>query len=153
MANQHLPGEEVWLVREERPSGERKYYLSNLPAEAALKQLASLIKAREATKLGPLTVEDRQITGWRNDTNIVRLISPEWLSWLRLTRKRKDEALTLPHEGGECKSVNPTPTSLQERGKLKPAEPLQGLPRGSGRPQRGDRVASCQPVERVELCR
>src|SRR3712207_6189452 len=29
--NRHLPGEEVWLVGEWRPSGERKYHLSNLP--------------------------------------------------------------------------------------------------------------------------
>jgi SRSO17 transposase len=45
-ANQHLPGEEVWLVGERRSSGERKYYLSNLPPDTSLKQLASLIKAR-----------------------------------------------------------------------------------------------------------
>lgn len=41
--NQHLPGDEVWLVREERGSGERKYYLTNLPADATLKQLAATI--------------------------------------------------------------------------------------------------------------
>ena len=41
-----MPGDEVWLVREERGSGERKFYLSNLPAEATLKQLAAMIKAR-----------------------------------------------------------------------------------------------------------
>jgi SRSO17 transposase len=45
-ANQHLPGDEVWLVGEHRSSGERKYYLSNLPPDTPLKQLASLIKAR-----------------------------------------------------------------------------------------------------------
>jgi SRSO17 transposase len=45
-ANQHLPGDEVWLVGEHRSSGERKYYLSNLPPDTTLKQLASLIKAR-----------------------------------------------------------------------------------------------------------
>jgi SRSO17 transposase len=28
---QHLPGDEAWLVGEHRASGERKYYLSNLP--------------------------------------------------------------------------------------------------------------------------
>ena len=44
--NQHMPGEEAWLVGEHRSSGERKYYLSNLPAEADLKTLASTIKAR-----------------------------------------------------------------------------------------------------------
>lgn len=44
---QHLPGqEEVWLVCEERSSGERKYYLSNLAATASLTSLASAIKAR-----------------------------------------------------------------------------------------------------------
>src|SRR4051794_40642259 len=42
----HLPGDEVWLVGEHRATGEFKYYLSNLPAEAALEQLAGLIKAR-----------------------------------------------------------------------------------------------------------
>jgi SRSO17 transposase len=43
---QHLPGEEVRLVGEHRASGERKYYLASLPAEASLEALAGLIKAR-----------------------------------------------------------------------------------------------------------
>jgi SRSO17 transposase len=42
----HLPGDEVWLVGEHRASGERKYYLSNLPADAPLEELAATIKAR-----------------------------------------------------------------------------------------------------------
>jgi SRSO17 transposase len=42
----HLPGEEVWLVGEWRRSGERKYYLSNLPHGASLRKLAATIKAR-----------------------------------------------------------------------------------------------------------
>ena len=44
--NQHLPGEEVWLVGERRASGERKYYLANLSADTDLKVLAATIKAR-----------------------------------------------------------------------------------------------------------
>ena len=43
---QHMPGDEVWLVGERRASGERKYYLANLPADADLKTLAATIKAR-----------------------------------------------------------------------------------------------------------
>src|SRR5438270_6946924 len=43
---QHLPGEEAWLVGEHRASGERKYYLSNLPPDATLETLAALIKGR-----------------------------------------------------------------------------------------------------------
>ncbi len=46
MGAQHLPGEVVRVVGEHRSTGERKNYLSNLPAEASLKQLAGAIKAR-----------------------------------------------------------------------------------------------------------
>jgi SRSO17 transposase len=45
-ASQHMPGEEVWLVGERRASGERKYYLADLPARTLLKRLAATIKAR-----------------------------------------------------------------------------------------------------------
>jgi SRSO17 transposase len=43
---QHMPGEAAWLVGELRSTGERKYYLSNLPADTNLKTLAAAIKAR-----------------------------------------------------------------------------------------------------------
>src|SRR6202007_2270172 len=43
---QHLPGEEVWLIGEHRNSGEKKYYLANLPAATDLRTLAATIKAR-----------------------------------------------------------------------------------------------------------
>jgi len=99
---------------------------------------------REARRLGLLTVEERKVTGWRNDTNIVRIISAEWLSWLRLTRRSPvpwtgqrlgDAATALPPKGGGVKIAAGTPTKVQIRGKPRPAEPSQGLPAGSGRPQ------------------
>src|ERR1700721_4027804 len=43
---QCMPGEEVWLVGERRSTGEQKYYVSNLPADATIKTLAATIKAR-----------------------------------------------------------------------------------------------------------
>ena len=43
---QHLPGEEAWLIGEWRSSGERKYYLANLPADTDILTLAASIKAR-----------------------------------------------------------------------------------------------------------
>ncbi len=46
MGGQHLPGEDVRLVGEHRSTGERKYYLSNLPADASIKTLAGAIRAR-----------------------------------------------------------------------------------------------------------
>lgn len=109
--------------------------VGGLAAIAGVSETTVRNAIREAVKLGLLTVEERRLTGWRSDTNIVRVVSAEWLSWLRLTRKRKDETPTALSEGGGCKSANPTPTGIQERGKLRPAEPSQGLPRGSGRPE------------------
>ena len=41
-----MPGEEVWLIGEHRSNGERKRYLSNLPADTTLKALAASVKAR-----------------------------------------------------------------------------------------------------------
>lgn len=92
---------------------------------------------REAVRLGLLTVEERQITGWRNDTNVVRIVSAEWTAWLRLTRKRKPEGeavMALASEGGGVKTVASTPTEVLHLWKSRPAEPPQRLPRGSGRP-------------------
>src|SRR3546814_2461961 len=41
-----MPGDEVWIIGERRSTGERKYYISNMPAEASLKTLAAAVKAR-----------------------------------------------------------------------------------------------------------
>ena len=52
MGNQHMPGEGRaakridGLIGEQRSNGERKHYLSNLPADTALKVLAASVKAR-----------------------------------------------------------------------------------------------------------
>src|SRR5215813_13205599 len=43
---QRLPGDEAWLIGEHRMSGEKKYYLANLPANTDLRTLAATIKAR-----------------------------------------------------------------------------------------------------------
>src|SRR6201993_4885097 len=46
MGQQHLPGDEAWLIGEHRSSGEKKYYLANMPAKMNLRSLAATIKAR-----------------------------------------------------------------------------------------------------------
>ncbi|WP_306440329.1 helix-turn-helix domain-containing protein [Methylobacterium sp. WL64] len=60
----------------------------NLAAFTGVAETTVRNAIREARKLGLLTVEERQITGFRNDTNIVRIVSPEWTAWLRLARTR-----------------------------------------------------------------
>ena len=44
--HQHPPGDEAWLIGEHRTSGEKKYYLANLPVQTDLHTLAATIKAR-----------------------------------------------------------------------------------------------------------
>jgi len=40
----HLPGDEAWLIGEQRTSGEKKYYLANLPAATDLRTLAATLR-------------------------------------------------------------------------------------------------------------
>ncbi len=42
---------------------------------------------RQAHGLNLIRIEERRLTAWRNDTNVIRIVSPEWLSWLRLQRR------------------------------------------------------------------
>ncbi len=66
---QHMPGDEVWLVGERRASGERKYYLSNLPAEAGLKTLAAAIR-RDGSANRPIS------NSRRNSVSITSRVDP-----------------------------------------------------------------------------
>src|SRR3954452_7466180 len=61
--NRHLPGDEVWLVGEWRSSGERKYYLSNLPPRTSLRALAAAIKARWVCEQGHQQLKQELVLG------------------------------------------------------------------------------------------
>ncbi len=93
--------------------------IENMAAVAGVCRSTVKNAIREAQRLGLLTVEERQVTGWRNDTNIVGIVSREWTAWLRLARR------TLP-SGGGVKSVTTTPTQVPESGKTRTAAPSRG---------------------------
>jgi SRSO17 transposase len=44
MGGQHMPGDEAWLIGERRSSGEREYYLSNLPIDTPI-EVADLVRS------------------------------------------------------------------------------------------------------------
>ena len=48
----HLPGDPAWLVCERLSNGDRKYYLTSLPASASRKKIVGTIKARWACEQG-----------------------------------------------------------------------------------------------------
>ena len=102
---QHLPGEEVWLIGEHRTSGEKKYYLANLPAGADLRTLAATIKARWICEqahqqlkeeLGLDHFEGRSWQGLHRHT-LMTMIAYAFLQYRRLTaarRKKKNQRST-----------------------------------------------------------
>ncbi|GJE15164.1 hypothetical protein FOHLNKBM_6242 [Methylobacterium longum] len=99
---------------------------------------------REAVKLGLVTVEERRVTGFRNDTNVVRVVSLEWQAWLRLARQEarggRDGKPVGMVQGGGCKSANRTPTEVLDLGKTRPAEPKKGCRRAAGDLDRSEQM-------------
>ena len=100
--SRHLPGGGVWLVGEWRPSGERRYYLSNLPPRTPLRALAAAVKARWVCEqahqqlkqeLGLGHFEGRPWTGLRRHAPMT-CIASAWLQHLRLAaiRRRGEKA-------------------------------------------------------------
>ena len=109
--------------------------IENMAAIAGVCRSTVKNAIREARQLGLLTVEERQITGFRNDTNVLRIISPEWLAWTRLARKGGHGSLPPSrregHHGptsqdGGVKSVTSTPTEVSVLGKTRSAETKKG---------------------------
>jgi SRSO17 transposase len=102
----HPPGEEVWLIGERRATGERKYYLANLPPEVPLVELAATIKARWVCEqahqqlkqeLGLGHFEGRSWTGLHRHALMTR-IAFAFLRHLRLeaARGRGENEATAP---------------------------------------------------------
>lgn len=80
--------------------------------------VSSVKRAMKAARdLGLVEIEVRRVSAFRNDTNVVRVVSREWLSWLRLARV-----------GGGVQVGASTPTHYSSRPPKRPAEPSQGLP-------------------------
>ena len=87
-----LSGEELWLIGEWRDSGEKKYYLSNLPERTSLRRLAARVKARWSCEqvhqqlkqeLGLGDFEGRSWTGLHRHA-LMTCIAFAWLQHRRL---------------------------------------------------------------------
>ena len=117
---QCMPGEEIWLVGERRPTGEQKYYVSNLPADATIRMLATAIKARWVCEqahqqlkeeLGLDHFEGRSWTGLHRHA-LMTMIAYAFLQSLRIKaagRKKKSQrtAATTQHAGHQASHPRP----------------------------------------------
>ena len=104
---QHVPGEQAWLIGEHRASGEKEYYLANLPAHTDLRTLAATIKARWVCEqahqqlkeeLGLDHFEGRSWQGLHRHA-LMTMIAYAFLQYRRLAttrRKKKNQRPTAP---------------------------------------------------------
>lgn len=86
---------------------------------------------REAARQGLLTVQERRREGRRNDYNVLRIVSREWLAWVA-------------RWGGGCKKIHPTDSRLANRWKSGSPQrsstsptPASGPPPIDGRARQG----------------
>jgi len=130
----HLPGEEVWLVGEHRATGEKKYYLVNLPTKTDLRTLAATIKARWVCEqahqqlkeeIGLDHFEGRCWKGLHRHA-LMTMIAYAFLQHRRLAtakRKKNSRRPTAPanstrRTSGHSRPVRPTAASLSTLPKM-----------------------------------
>ena len=111
--------------------GDCRLAIENLAGLTGVSRSTVKNAIREARRLGLVSVEERQLTGFRNDTNVVRVVSREWQAWLRLARQeahtlRKDGSGPMGSQGGGVKSVTTTHTQVLDLGKSRKTEPKKG---------------------------
>lgn len=115
--------------------GDCRLSVPHLAAVAGVSETTVRNALREARGLGMVTIEERRLTGWRSDTNVVRIVSAEWTAWLRLARRGDRVSGS---KGGGCKSPNPTSTVIPESGKTRPAEPSKSCRGTAADPSRSE---------------
>jgi SRSO17 transposase len=112
---QHLPGDEAWLIGENRMSGEKKYYLANLPAGTDLRSLAATIKARWICEqahqqlkeeLGLDHFEGRSWKGLHRHA-LMTMIAYAFLQHRRLTKVRREKKSQRPSTSAELAGRTP----------------------------------------------
>jgi SRSO17 transposase len=94
---QHLPRDEAWLIGEHRMSGEKKYYLANLPAKTDLRNFAATIKARWICEqeLGLDHFEGRSWQGLHRHA-LRTMIAYAFLQHRRLATARREKRINGP---------------------------------------------------------
>ncbi len=82
------------IARQCQRSRSCDWFMDRTAAIAGVSRTTVRNALRQAQALGLISVQERRLTAWRSDSNIIRVVSAEWLAWLGL--------------GGGCKKMKPT---------------------------------------------
>jgi hypothetical protein len=74
--------------------GDCRLCIGHIAALAGVGETSVRNAVRAARDMKLVSVEERRLSRWRNDPNIVRVVSPDWLAWLSIGSRK-----------GGCKSV------------------------------------------------
>jgi hypothetical protein len=75
------------IAVEVRTKGSCRLHNGHLAALAGVSVTVAKNAIREARELGLLHVQERRLTAWRNDSNVITVRDPAWNAWLRLRRR------------------------------------------------------------------
>lgn len=92
------------IARQVQRRGSCDYFMDQLAAVAGVSRTTARNALRLAQELGLVVVEERRVTGNRNLSNVVRIVSKEWISWLGLGGR-----------GGGCRNVPTTSNHLIQK--------------------------------------
>lgn len=74
------------IALEASKRGDCRWTIGHLAAVAGVSDTTVKRAIREAKAQGLISVEERRLSAWRNDSNVLRIVSPEWVAWGRLGR-------------------------------------------------------------------
>lgn len=141
LAAAFTPGEQAVLAVIAMEVGKRGTCTLAIGHIAALAGVCATVAKRalrQARTLGLITVKERRLTGFRNDTNVVRVTSSEWAGWLHLRMPRASYA---GRQGIGGTVVRPTDTREISR-------PSPGQPQAQNRPT-AHPIRATQPSARA----
>lgn len=72
------------IARQCQRSGSCSWFMDKIAAVAGVSRTTARNAIRQAQALGLITVQERRQRGWRSDSNIIRIVSREWLAWLKV---------------------------------------------------------------------
>lgn len=107
----------LMVIREEvRLRGTCTSFISEIAARAGVGRTTVQNATRRAAELGLITIQERRRPGQKNLTNVIRIVSQEWLTWIASWKAARNAALI----GFKC---------MSPKGK----EQITGFPKGAER--------------------
>ena len=97
-----------------RAGGQCALCIDAIAARAGVCRRLAQNAIREAARLGLLTIQERRREGQKNLPNIIRVVSREWLAWLRLGARPRAASPASGDIG--CKKIRPTANRLEKEG-------------------------------------